>query len=521
MRLINVHTLELKTFHRDVPKYVTASHRWEEEEEASMDDVINKTNTDKRGFKKMEGFAKYIREDLRELQIDWLWIDTCCVDQKNPAEVSEAVNSMFRWYADAALCIAYLTDVGDDTVSCTLGKRNADRERKTDNSDTFEGSVWFKRGWTLQELVAPSLVVFLTRTWQLIGHKGSVQDDMNLGPALEPRISSITNIPEDVLLEYDRSKRLTPEQKLAWSVGRETKKEEDMYYSLLGIFNVRMWLDYGEGAQSARKRLLGKIAKLDKPDERIAKIEKWLSAPDPWSNLHSARDKHEAGTGDWILRLARYQRWKTGSSPRLLWLYGKAGSGKTILFSRLAEDVRAQCEILPSTGFAMFYFSFSDSAKQDYTGFLRSIVTQLGQEEPALDRVFSAQQMGSRSLGLHDLKNLCQACIDSYDQVYLLIDALDECPCGQERSKVLAHLQQLVEDSPKVRILITSREEVDIRDCFATLGVDKISLTGGDVDKDIRRYIKSEIGRSYRLKDLSPSLRQLIEDQLTQKSDGM
>jgi hypothetical protein len=522
MRLINVYTLELRDFVQDVPEYVTASHRWKEGEEANMHDVRNKVNTDKSGYQKMEGFARFIREQLQAEGIEWLWIDTCCIDQSNPAEVTEAVNSMFCWYSNAALCVAYLADVDEATEQSTLGKRHADGQRKVDSPRTFEACEWFRRGWTLQELLAPSLVIFLSSTWEVIGHKGDCEGLLGAGPALEPQISRIAHIPEDVLRDYSNSKRITLEQKLAWTAGRQTKKDEDMYYSLLGLFDVRMWLCYGEGAQSARERLVRKIDKSG-GDKRLDEITSWLSAPDPWSNHHSARERHEPGTGDWILQSNQYHQWKTRTSDlKPVWLYGKAGSGKTILFSTLVEDVRAHCEMKPRTGFAMFYFSFSDKRKQTYEDLLRSIILQLGQEEPALSKLsdYKGSYGSGRAMGLHDLEDLLQCCLDCYDEAYLMFDAFDECS-KEERQRVLNYLAQLSDKLDRVHTLTTSREEVDIHDCMVDMEAEEMSLAAHVVENDIRRYIASELANDARLKRFDSTLKDLIETELSQRSDGM
>ncbi|KAK5696353.1 hypothetical protein LTS12_028577, partial [Elasticomyces elasticus] len=417
MRLINVNTLELHTFVCDMPRYAAASHRWKDGEEATIEDVKNRTNTDKSGYRKMEGFARYIRKEIRE--IEWFWIDTCCIDQGNASEVTEAVNSMFRWYSNAEVCIVYLADVG-----------SAEGQRK------FEDSAWFCRGWTLQELLAPHVVIFLSNTWQLIGHKGRGAVTIGGirirgGPALEPQVARITHIPETVLHDYSKSKKLTPEQKLAWIANRQTKKEEDMYYSLLGLFDVRMWLCYGEGAESARQRLVREIDNLTRQDDRISKVASWLSAPDPRSNHYSARGLHEAGTGYWMLQSPQYQQWKDGD-VRHLWLCGKVGSGKTVLFSTIANDVRNHCEVTPRSGFAVFYFSFTDEQKQSYDDLLRSLIYQLGCKDPILSTLFQAHQQSSQdTLSPRDLNRMLKICIESYDRVTLMLDALDECPEGE------------------------------------------------------------------------------------------
>lgn len=109
---------------------------------------------------KVEGFCALVRKHVPS--VNWLWIDTCCIDQKSSSEVQETVNSMFKWYRTAVVCLAYLEDV---TQNASDGERNPN----------IVGSVWFyggTRGWTLQELLAPHVVIFLTKEWQTIGHKG-------------------------------------------------------------------------------------------------------------------------------------------------------------------------------------------------------------------------------------------------------------------------------------------------------------------------------------------------------------
>ena len=247
MRLLNVHTFEFSDYSDDLPKYAIASHRWKAGTEATIKDVRNKRNTDKDGYEKVESFAKYVREHV--CHVEWLWIDTCCVNQDSSQEVTEAVNSMFRWYSNAEVCLAYLADVSD-----------------TENEREFRRSEWFRRGWTLQELLAPQMVVFLSASWELIGHRGRDEwtgsgNQIASGPALEAAISTITGVPECVLHNYTRSMSFSTEERLSWICSRKTTKEEDMSYSLLGIFDVTMPVIYGEGAKKARDRLMKEIWK--------------------------------------------------------------------------------------------------------------------------------------------------------------------------------------------------------------------------------------------------------------------
>ncbi|GIZ47296.1 hypothetical protein CKM354_001039100 [Cercospora kikuchii] len=257
MRLLNVHTLEFEEFYHDniesLPRYIIASHRWGRRE-LKYKDVVKKRHTDSPGHKKIEGFCKTIRES--GTGVDWLWIDTVCIDQRSSSELTESINSMFRWYANAECCLAYLGD-----VVATKDKGSNDQEKH--HSTSFGRSKWFARGWTLQELIAPRLVIFFDQTWQVIGHKG--QTTSNCDPLcfasntnLTSLISQISGIPNDVLRDCEKRKACSVEEKMSWMTNRRTTRVEDLAYCLLGIFEVFMPLVYGEGDQS-RHRLLKEI----------------------------------------------------------------------------------------------------------------------------------------------------------------------------------------------------------------------------------------------------------------------
>ncbi|PIL30991.1 hypothetical protein GSI_05684 [Ganoderma sinense ZZ0214-1] len=90
----------------------------------------------------------------------WLWVDTCCIDKTNSSELSEAINSMYTWYQHATMCYALLHDVP-----------NLKDEDPRKPASAFRRSKWFKRGWTLQELIAHPTVIFLSKDWEAIGAK--------------------------------------------------------------------------------------------------------------------------------------------------------------------------------------------------------------------------------------------------------------------------------------------------------------------------------------------------------------
>ncbi len=143
MRLLNVKTFELEEFvSDDVPDYTILSHTWGDEE-VSFQDLTSGNYKHLRGYRKVEGCcATSRREGFR-----YTWIDTCCIDKSSSSELSESINSMFEWYKRSAVCYALLCDVhGEEPLADGSG---------------FAQSRWFTRGWTLQELIAPEIVVFL------------------------------------------------------------------------------------------------------------------------------------------------------------------------------------------------------------------------------------------------------------------------------------------------------------------------------------------------------------------------
>ncbi|KAM5546170.1 hypothetical protein V8D89_000296 [Ganoderma adspersum] len=160
----------------------------------------------------------------------YIWIDSCCIDKSSSAELSEAINSMYRWYRLAAVCYAYLADVppGDD--------HHAEGSR-------FHASRWFGRGWTLQELIAPGWVEFLSEDWAPIGSKQSLVE----------LVESVANIHYKALLQLEPLEAFSVAQRLSWAAKRQTTRKEDRAYSLLGIFNIHMPTLYGEGDNAFRR----------------------------------------------------------------------------------------------------------------------------------------------------------------------------------------------------------------------------------------------------------------------------
>ncbi|KAI0709916.1 heterokaryon incompatibility protein-domain-containing protein [Earliella scabrosa] len=274
MYLLNTYTTELRSFaNSKVVKYAIISHIWQ-------------TSPPEQTFQQVQAIPRLVKErkaagespdpfDLLSSKIrtccriarkggyEWLWIDTCCIDNNSSAELSEAINSMFMWYADAQVCYAYLHDVGDDEDPATPGS-------------AFRGSVWHTRGWTLQELLAPACVVFLSKTWRTLGSKYS----------LALALVDVTGISHDVLTRAQSNwlEKASVAERMSWAAKRNTTRVEDRAYSLMGIFGINMPTIYGEGPRAfirLQEEILRRI-----PDQSIL----------AWGRIH---DNYSAAKRFW------------------------------------------------------------------------------------------------------------------------------------------------------------------------------------------------------------------------------
>jgi hypothetical protein len=181
----------------------------------------------KESFKKMSGFCSLAYES----GFEWCWLDTCCINKESSAELSEAINSMYRWYAHSQVCFAYLVDVEVDHAIPEQLKQ-------------FKQSRWHTRGWTLQELLAPERVEFYDVDWNQIGTRFTLRD----------AISGVTGIRAEILAaKFDvqsSQRKYCVAEKMSWASKRDTTRLEDMAYCLVGIFNINMPLLYGEGIRA-------------------------------------------------------------------------------------------------------------------------------------------------------------------------------------------------------------------------------------------------------------------------------
>jgi hypothetical protein len=251
MRLLHATSLEQTDFpSNELPDYVILSHTWEEEE-VEYKHLQAGTFKDRKGYPKIHGACERAANDGKPRPLfhaakrscandkagyEWIWIDSVCIDRSSSAELSEAINSMYAWYSQANICYVYLSDYVSKTPVC---------------EPSLKKCRWFRRGWTLQELLAPLSVEFYDCEWKEIGTKLTLKE----------HIRKITGIAGNVLEGGDLFD-CSVACRMSWASQRQTSREEDVAYCLLGIFGVNMPLLYGEGALKAFRRLQEEIMKI-------------------------------------------------------------------------------------------------------------------------------------------------------------------------------------------------------------------------------------------------------------------
>ncbi|KAI5997223.1 hypothetical protein F5J12DRAFT_338655 [Pisolithus orientalis] len=214
--------------------FSTLSHRWGSGEPL-LREIEGKNIYDLGGKDGREKLQRFCILALRR-GFQWAWSDTCCIDKDSSAELQEAIGSMFSWYRRSSLTIVYLSDVFD--------------------AGSLANSVWFRRGWTLQELLASHAILFYTYDWSLYTKSDTANHKTD--PTVLEELQKATGVAEQHLTNFypgvDDART-----RLHWASGRSTTRPEDIAYSLFGIFKVHLPVLYGESVENALGRLLAEI----------------------------------------------------------------------------------------------------------------------------------------------------------------------------------------------------------------------------------------------------------------------
>ncbi|KAJ1333110.1 FxSxx-COOH system tetratricopeptide repeat protein [Microdochium nivale] len=370
---------------KPIPAYAILSHRWTAEEVLFDNVKRGDFKEDSAGWRKI----KFCAEKAATDGLKYFWCDTCCINKWDPAELARSVNSMFKYYRQAAKCYVYLQDAPATTNDPAVPPSAASVE------DGFRKNEWFKRGWTLQELVAPSSVEFFDEQGQRLGDRTSHRQT----------IHEITGIPLDALDgDLDQFSR---ENRLKWAEGRVTTEPEDGAYCLLGILGVQMPLTYGEGRDKAFARLHRELEAdtktpclipFSRKDYTIGHTSLLRQLEDKLFGIHKAH---------------------------FLTIVGEGGLGKSHLaleFAYTARESRPDCSVFwcDASNADSLHQSYSDVAQklriasdQDQPDDVRSKLHQYLDSRDAgewlliYDNVVDASTM-SATLGIHTSESLIQ-----------------------------------------------------------------------------------------------------------------
>jgi hypothetical protein len=550
-----------------IPPYAILSHTWgPDNEEVTFEDMTNSTGEKKLGYEKIQFCGEQARRD----GLQYFWIDTCCINKNNHAELSHAINSMFQWYCNATRCYVYLSDVSTPPfisndecvarpkdlnfrkskwfawiwtlqeliapasiefshvitsifrwyyntipynvypsgVSIPASNSNNVNNMRPWESD-FRNSKWFTRGWTLQELLAPASVEFFSRERKRLGDRSS----------LNQQIHQITSIPL-LALEGTSLSRFSADERYMWAEYRQTKLPEDKVYSLLGIFDVKIPLYYDEGAASASKRLWDVIDKRQKciQDLRITDPRK------DKRRIEETKGGLLEGAYNWILDYPDFQQWRNDQQRRLLWVKGNPGKGKTMLLCGIIDELKKS---KARTNLSYFFCQATDSRINNATAVLRGLIYLLIDQQPSLiSHIREKHDHAGKTLfedanawvALSEIfTNILQDA--SLNNTFLIIDALDECVT--DLPKLLDFIRENSSVSSRIKWLVSSRNEPDIEGRLKLYNEQRLSLEleAKQVSHAVEVFINYKVSQLTKIEDNS-TLQEQVRNQIQEKADG-
>jgi hypothetical protein len=483
-------------------------------------------------IRQREGYRKiqFCGEQAAKDGIHFFWVDSCCINKTSSAELTEAINSMFRWYKCAEKCYVYLTDVSIGAADEAIA---ADDRGELPWLHAFKSSRWFTRGWTLQELLAPIHVEFFSKEGQCLGTREEFREVL----------SEITSIPPNAL-QGARLAQFDVEERFSWAERRQTTRSEDKAYALLGIFGVFMPLIYGEGVDNAMKRLKRNIRQTEERAE--TDLLESLRFEQIYARQTTITVAHK-DTCQWLLSKAEYLDWlnetQTDRHQGLLWIKGKPGTGKSTIMKYAHDQARKKAELTPGlsnaastsmrsspgprplasrptsqlpsqarTGLnedvviAFFFNARGATLEKSTLGMYRSLLVQLLERHSYRRKVLAqlpfpvAELHQNYQWNIGILQELLKEAILSIKSPILcFIDALDECEEHEVR-EMISFLSQVGE--------LATLANLKFQVCFASrhyphITIDRgieLILEGQDGHtQDIVAYLESElkIGNNY------------------------
>jgi hypothetical protein len=242
--------------------------------------------------------------------------------------------------------------------------------------------------------------------------------------------------------------------------------------------------------------------------------------------LRKSLKLRSADTGKWYIQGAQYEAWKVDGGS-FSWLYGSAGSGKTILSAGIIEDLQGYCDVDPARSLAFFFFDFNDAEKQDPVNMVKSLLSQfLNRCDRVPDTVrslYASCENGRREASHQQLLQALRDILELLPAPFVVLDALDECSNWNALFDILQEMQGWGKDT--LRILLTSRKEVEIEEALedAVPPDSRTCLESHLVDKDVRTYVQERLAKdkSFKRWQGDSEIKQEIERTLGRKANGM
>jgi hypothetical protein len=478
-----------------VPPYAILSHTWgEDADEVTFADLISGAGEAKPGYEKIRFCGKQAQQD----GLQHFWIDTCCINKADKAELSQAIQSMFRWYRNAARCYVYLSD-----VSCPLLKIDEEVNPPLWEIDLRE-SRWFTRGWTLQELLAPPSVEFFSREQRRLGDKTT----------LKQQIYKITNIPH-AALEGTPLSQFSVNERLRWKEYRKTKREEDGAYSLLGIFDVYLAPLYGEGAAGAFRRLMDEIQKLEGCVQDLHNTD----PRDDKKRIEDTKGGLLEGSYRWVLNNTSFQQWQKNPQSHLLWIKGDPGKGKTMLLCGVINEL--QKSMAKTNLLSYFFCQATDLRLNSAVAVLRGLLYLLVIQQPSLASHFRKRyDLAGKSI-FEDANAwvvLTEVFADvlrdpslSLNTTYLIVDALDECVT--DLPKLLDFVAKQSSASSRTKWIVSSRNWPHIEEQLERAGNKvrlSLELNADSVSTAVSFFIREKVSYLAQRKKYDEKIRDAV-----------
>lgn len=531
-----------------IPPYAILSHTWGADgDEVMFADLETGHGRAKPGYEKILFCGKQARRD----GLQHFWIDTCCINKANKAELAFAIRSMFRWYRNAARCYVYLSDVPNQPlvvdrghsnspwliwiwmlpVLCSLlGWCNNTIHRflysrhvscpstgsdvvysQQESESALRRSRWFTRGWTLQELLAPSTVEFFSREGIKLGDKLSLAEELH----------KVTGIPTSALQGKTLSD-FSVHERIEWSEHRTTKIPADRAYSLMGILGINLSPIDGESPAEAMKRVIDEVDKQNKCVQDLRSS----NPRDDKTRIEQTKGGLLADAYCWVLDNDIFQQWQQDLESRLLWVKGDPGKGKTMLLCGIIDELHNS---LPkNTLLAYFFCQATDSRINSATAVLRGLLYMLVSQQPSLaSHIRNRYDRAGKAL--FEDANAWVALTEMFADVlrdpqlrttYLIIDALDECVT--DLSKLLDFVAKQPSASHRAKWIVASRnwsaieEQLELAEHKTRLSLE---LNAESVAAAVKIFIQQKVGKLAQKKRYKPEMKDVVLQYLTSNAN--